>query len=512
MSDIKTKFINDPENITAELLEGYVLAYPNQVKLAAENIVVRANPKGNDKVAIVTLGGSGHEPALSGFVGEGMLDCSVVGDVFAAPGAQRLFQALQLMDREAGILLVVLNHSGDVMSANMACQLAARKGIKVKKLLTHDDISAGIGANIDDRRGLAGCVPLYKILGAAAEEGKSLDELIEIGERYNKNVATLAVAMRSCTHPQNGGTITNLPDGIMEIGMGQHGEGGGGQKPLVSADDTAAEMVDLLCQPLHTQIKLMIMGKIIALANQKGGVGKTTTTINLAASLATLEKKVLVIDADPQANASSGLGVDIKQSECTIYECIIDRANVQDAILDTEIDSLKVISSHINLVGAEIEMLNLPNREKILKEVLTPLKKEYDYILIDCSPSLGLITINALTAADSVIIPVQAEYFALEGISKLLNTIKIIKSKLNPALEIEGFLLTMYDSRLRQANQIYDEVKRHFQELVFNTVIQRNVKLSEAPSYGVPTILYDAESTGAKNHLALAKEIINRNK
>ena len=248
-------------------------------------------------------------------------------------------------------------------------------------------------------------------------------------------------------------------------------------------------------------INLEYMGKIIALANQKGGVGKTTTTINLAASLATLEKKVLVVDADPQANASSGLGVDIKQSECTIYECIIDRANVQDAILDTEIDSLKVISSHINLVGAEIEMLNLP-----------PLKKEYDYILIDCSPSLGLITINALTAADSVIIPVQAEYFALEGISKLLNTIKIIKSKLNPALEIEGFLLTMYDSRLRQANQIYDEVKRHFQELVFNSVIQRNVKLSEAPSYGIPTILYDADSTGAKNHLALAKEIINRNK
>ena len=248
------------------------------------------------------------------------------------------------------------------------------------------------------------------------------------------------------------------------------------------------------------------MGKIIALANQKGGVGKTTTTINLAASLATLEKKVLVVDADPQANASSGLGVDIKQSECTIY-----RANVQDAIHDTEIDSLKVISSHINLVGAEIEMLNLKNREKILKEVLTPLKEEYDYILIDCSPSLGLITINALTAADSVIIPVQAEYFALEGISKLLNTIKIIKSKLNPALEIEGFLLTMYDSRLRQANQIYDEVKRHFQELVFKTVIQRNVKLSEAPSYGLPTILYDAESTGAKNHLALAKELISRN-
>lgn len=252
------------------------------------------------------------------------------------------------------------------------------------------------------------------------------------------------------------------------------------------------------------------MGKIIAIANQKGGVGKTTTTINLAASLATLEKRVLVIDADPQANASSGLGVDIKQAEYTIYECLIDNVDVHNAIHSTEIETLSVIPSHINLVGAEIEMLNLRNREKIMKGMLNPLKDEYDYILIDCSPSLGLITVNSLTAADSVIIPVQAEYFALEGISKLLNTIKIIKSKLNPSLEIEGFLLTMYDSRLRQANQIYEEVRTHFQELVFKTIIQRNVKLSEAPSYGLPTILYDADSTGAKNHLALAKEIIAR--
>ena len=254
------------------------------------------------------------------------------------------------------------------------------------------------------------------------------------------------------------------------------------------------------------------MGKIIALANQKGGVGKTTTTINLAASLATLEKNVLVVDADPQANASSGLGVDITEVECSIYECIINQTDVHEAIYTTDIEGLDIIPSHIDLVGAEIEMLNLNDREKILKKLLDPIREEYDYILIDCSPSLGLITVNALTAADSVIIPVQCEYFALEGISKLLNTIKIIKNKLNPKLEIEGFLLTMYDSRLRLANQIYDEVKRHFQELVFKTVIQRNVKLSESPSHGLPVILYDADSTGSKNHLALAKEIISKNK
>jgi chromosome partitioning protein len=253
------------------------------------------------------------------------------------------------------------------------------------------------------------------------------------------------------------------------------------------------------------------MGKIIALANQKGGVGKTTTTINLAASLATLEQAVLVVDADPQANASSGLGVNIQEVDCSLYECIINKTDVREAIYTTDIEGLDIIPSHIDLVGAEIEMLNLPNRERIIKDMLGSIVDEYDYILIDCSPSLGLITVNSLTAADSVIIPVQCEYFALEGISKLLNTIKIIKQKLNPKLEIEGFLLTMYDSRLRLANQIYDEVKRHFQELVFKTVIQRNVKLSESPSHGLPVILYDADSTGSKNHLALAKEIINKN-
>jgi phosphoenolpyruvate---glycerone phosphotransferase subunit DhaK len=263
------KFINEPENITRELLEGYVAAYSDKVALAEENIVVRAIPKEESKVAIVTLGGSGHEPALSGFVGEGMLDCSVVGDIFAAPGAQRLFQALKLFKRDAGILLVVLNHSGDVMSANMAVQLAEKAGIKVKRILTHDDISAGIDTPEEDKRGLAGCIPLYKIIGAAAEEGKSLDEIYEIGERFNQQVATLAVAMGSCTHPQNGGIISELAKGEMEIGMGQHGEGGGGRQMLESADKTSEIMISQLIQKIQPQSG----DKVLLYIN---GVGATT--------------------------------------------------------------------------------------------------------------------------------------------------------------------------------------------------------------------------------------------
>ena len=253
------------------------------------------------------------------------------------------------------------------------------------------------------------------------------------------------------------------------------------------------------------------MSKVIALANQKGGVGKTTTAINLAASLAILEYKVLIVDADQQANATSGLGFDLKNIKTSIYECLIDEVQPKNIILETEIPSLHLIPSHIDLVGAEIEMLNQPNREKMMKAVIEKIKNDYDIVLIDCSPSLGLITVNALTAADSVIIPVQCEYFALEGIGKLLNTIKIIQSRLNTSLQIEGFLLTMYDSRLNLSNQVVQEVKKHFQNMVFTSIIPRNVKLGEAPSFGKPVILYDASSTGAVSYLNLAREVLQKN-
>lgn len=253
------------------------------------------------------------------------------------------------------------------------------------------------------------------------------------------------------------------------------------------------------------------MGKIIALANQKGGVGKTTSSINLAASLAVLEFKTLLVDADPQANATSGIGYDPREIKSSIYECIINGIDPREAILETSTPNLDLIPAHIDLVGAEIEMINLTDREHKMKEVFAKIKDQYDFIIIDCSPSLGLITINSLTAADSVIIPVQCEYFALEGLGKLLNTIKIVQARLNPELQIEGILLTMYDVRLRLSNQVVEEVKTHFQDLVFDTIIQRNTRLSEAPSFGVSVIMHDATSKGAINYLNLAKEILVKN-
>ena len=254
------------------------------------------------------------------------------------------------------------------------------------------------------------------------------------------------------------------------------------------------------------------MGKTIAIANQKGGVGKTTTAINLSASLAMSKKRVLLIDCDPQANATSGLGIDPKQMTSTIYECLVDDYPMHSAAVKTCVEGLDIVGSRIDLVGAELELINKEHRENVLKRGIDDVKAQYDYIIIDCSPSLGLITVNALTAADSVIIPVQAEYFALEGISKLLNTVRIIKGKLNPSLRIEGFLLTMYDARLRLANQIYEELKSHFGDMVFGTVIPRNIRVSEAPSHGLPVILYDPASRGATSHVQLAKELIARDR
>lgn len=251
--------------------------------------------------------------------------------------------------------------------------------------------------------------------------------------------------------------------------------------------------------------------KVITLANQKGGVGKTTSAINISACLAVLEYKVLLIDADPQANATSGVGFDPRAIKTSLYECLVNEIKPQDIILETETPNLYLLPSHLDLVGAEIELINQPNREKIFKQMLEEVKKEYDFIIIDCSPSLGLITVNALTASDSVIIPVQCEYFALEGLGKLLNTIKIVQTRLNPELEIEGILLTMYDPRLRLSNQVVDEIKKHFENIVYDTIIHRNTRLGEAPSFGKPAIMYDAESKGSVNYMNLVREILQRN-
>ncbi|WP_353562116.1 AAA family ATPase [Longimonas sp.] len=253
------------------------------------------------------------------------------------------------------------------------------------------------------------------------------------------------------------------------------------------------------------------MGKVIAVANQKGGVGKTTSAINLAASLAATEYSTLLLDIDPQANCTSGIGVNVKDVEASVYEALTGQVDPEQAVVNTEIPFLDLMPSHINLVGAEIEMIEVDERERILSKVLRRLRKKYDFVVIDCPPSLGLLTLNSLTAANSVLIPVQAEYFALEGLGQLLNTIKIVRQHLNPELEIEGVLLTMFDTRLRLSNQVAQEVRRYFGDKVFETIVQRNVRLSEAPSFGKPVILYDASSKGARNYIALAREIIESN-
>lgn len=319
------KFVNDPANLTKELLEGYAMCYKSKVKIVNDKIVVRVTPKDESKVAIVTLGGAGHEPALSGFVGEGMLDASVVGDIFAAPGAPKVLEALRMFKREAGILLVTLNHAGDRMSASKALRDAQKEGIKVVEIVTHEDISAGIDVDPEEKRGLAGCIPLYKVVGAAAEAGKSLEEIVDIGERFNKQMATLAVAMTGCTHPQNGGTIAVLPDDEMEIGMGQHGEAGGGRGKILSADETAARMIDPLVQA--TGVKAGDTALLII-----NGVGATT-----------LMEMFVVYRKAAQILAEKGINV--TPGACGEYLTVQEMAGFQMILCKLDADHVELLKA-----------------------------------------------------------------------------------------------------------------------------------------------------------------------
>ena len=319
------KFITDPANLTAELLEGFALCYKGKVKVVSDKIVMRANPKDESKVAVVTLGGAGHEPALSGFVGEGMLDASVVGDIFAAPGAPKLLEALRLLKRDAGIVLVTLNHAGDRMSATKALRDAQKEGIRVREIVTHEDISAGIDTDPEEKRGLAGCIPLYKVIGAAAEQGLSLDEVVDIGERFNRQMATLAVAMTGCTHPQNGGPIAVLPDDEMEIGMGQHGEAGGGRSKILTADETAARMIEPLTKA--TGVKAGDTALLII-----NGVGATT-----------LMEMFIVYRKAAQILAAKG--VNVTSGACGEYLTVQEMAGFQMILCKLDADHLDLLKA-----------------------------------------------------------------------------------------------------------------------------------------------------------------------
>ena len=326
---VMKKFINEPGNLTTELLEGFALAYSKQVKLEGDKIVVRAQPKSKDKVAVLTLGGAGHEPALSGYVGEGMLDASVVGDIFAAPGGPKVLEALRMFKDHAGILLVVLNHAGDVMNANIAFEKAVKEGIKVKKILTAEDIAPGVDAPIEDRRGLGGCIPLIKIAGAAAEAGKSLDEVLAVAETFNKTMATLAVTMKTATHPQSGQYISELPDDMMEIGMGQHGEGGGtGPQKILSADATAETMV----KKLAAAVKLQKGDKALLIIN---GSGATT-----------LMEMFIVFRKAHQI--LTGMGINVVDSRCEEILTVQEAAGFQMFLAKLDDETQKYLEAPSN--------------------------------------------------------------------------------------------------------------------------------------------------------------------